>query len=95
MVRLLNLRALRVLSVVLVVVLSNSISAVEVSAEPEAGRTAASTEGFSDTDKAALLLPQDTSESQQPLYAGTSTWFLLSIAVLGSIAVQRRSDSPD
>lgn len=41
------------------------------------------------------LLPATTITSEEePLYAGTSTWILLSIALLGSITVKRRTDSP-
>ena len=42
--------------------------------------------------KGALTLAKGADIVDEPLYAGTSMWFLLSIAVLGSIAVQRRSD---
>lgn len=46
-------------------------------------------------EKGALSPSQATGDKEQPLYAGTSTWFLLSIALLGSVAVQRRVDSPE
>lgn len=43
----------------------------------------------------ALLLSQEGKGTDEPLYAGTSMWFLLSIALLGSIAVQRRTDDTE
>ena len=43
----------------------------------------------------ALLLSQEGKGADEPLYAGTSMWFLLSIALLGSIAVQRRTDDTE
>jgi len=43
-----------------------------------------------EADKAALSLAQASSEEGDALYAGTSTWLLLSIALLGAIAVKRR-----
>lgn len=45
--------------------------------------------------KGAMSLQVTPNGSEEPLYAGTSTWFLLSIALLGSIAVQRRRDVPE
>lgn len=43
----------------------------------------------------ALLLSREVEGDDEPLYAGTSMWFLLSIALLGSIAVQRRTDETE
>ncbi len=46
-------------------------------------------------EKQALSLNEHGEATDEPLYAGTSMWFLLSIALLGSIAVKRRVDPND
>ena len=46
-------------------------------------------------EKGALSLTHESKGVDEPLYAGTSMWFLLSIALLGSIAVQRRTDNTE
>lgn len=46
-------------------------------------------------EKGALSLTGEAKGVDEPLYAGTSMWFLLSIALLGSIAVQRRTDDTE
>lgn len=48
-----------------------------------------------DAEKGALSLSGPAKEDREPIYAGTSMWFLLSIAALGSIAVKRRVEAPD
>lgn len=46
-------------------------------------------------EKGALSVAREPNGGDEPLYAGTSMWLLLSIALLGSIAVQRRNDDTE
>lgn len=67
----------------------------EQSAEPVSHQASEAVNIDEEAKKGALSLARGAKRADEPFYAGTSTWFLLSIALLGSIAVQRRTDAPD
>ncbi len=93
MVRLRCLRGLRLVVLSCALLALTPLEASEAKADENTEQVLASAETFSDADKAALVLSQQGEGQEEPLYAGTSTWLLLSIALLGSIAVQRRADT--
>lgn len=78
----------------MVIALSVAMPAsAELSAEEPAAAVVAPSE--EKAEKGALSTTREEKGADEPLYAGTSMWFLLSIALLGSIAVQRRSDDTE
>lgn len=75
---------------------TSTVSAVEQAAAVGAPVAAPATESIdAHAEKGALSLTGPVEKDQEPIYAGTSMWFLLSIALLSSIAVKRRVDTLD
>lgn len=77
-------------------VLAAPARAVEPEAlEPRVPQAAVEQATDAEAQKGALSLPGGGDTSAEPIYAGTSMWFLLSIALLSSIAVKRRANEPE